>query len=174
MEVLENLPLLAEEVEWNREEGTSEEKPQEAIVNCTNAEHSLGSEGSPEDGSGKGSVDTRAGEMVLLTGHTNTGNLRHLVVEDSRANKTGNEGGDHLATESDPRRYVGVMGKLEVLGKAQGVRSGDISVGLEEVHAVGVTGEPETTEQLGNDVEGYLHVGDGLDDAARNTKDDGK
>ena len=174
MEVLENLPLLAKEVERNWEEGASEEKPHETIVDGTRAKHPLGSEGTPEDSSGEATIGSRAGEVVLLAGCANVRDLRHLVVEDSRRNKTGNEGGDHLAIESDPRRDVGIMGELEILGETEGVPSGDVSVGPKEIHAVGVTGEPETAEQLGNDVEDYLYVGDSLDDATGNTKDDGE
>jgi len=43
VEVPENLPLLAEEVEWNWEEGAGEEKPQKTIVDGTRTEHPLGS-----------------------------------------------------------------------------------------------------------------------------------
>jgi len=112
--------------------------------------------------------------VVLLAGCANVRDLRHLVIEDARGNETGNEGGEHLRIESNPRRNVGVMGELEILGEAEGVRSGEESEDLKEVHAIGVTGEPETTEQLGNDVEGYFYVGDSLDDTAWNTEDGGE
>ena len=121
MEVLESLPLLAEEVERNREEGTNEETPQEAIVDCASTEHLLGSEGTPEDGSREESVDTGASEVVLLLGCTNIGDLRHLIVEDGRTDKSGNEGSEHLAVEGDPRRDVDVMGELEILSEMEGV-----------------------------------------------------
>ena len=65
-----------------------------------------------------------------------------------------------------------VVGELEILGEVEGVRGGDVSVGLEVIHGGGIAGEPETTEQLGNNVEGDLYVGDGHDDAARNREDD--
>jgi len=65
------------------------------------------------------------------------------------------------------------MGELEVLREVERVRRGDVSVDLKEVHVVGLAGEPETTEHLGNDVKGHLDVGDSLDDAAGNTEDHG-
>ena len=142
MEVLENLPLPAEEVEWNRKESTDEETPQEAIVDGPSAEHLLGSKGAPEDGSGEKSVDPRAGEMILLVRRANIGDLRHLVIEDGCADKSGNKGGEHLAVEGDPRWYVDVMSEFEVLGEVESVRGGDVSVGLEIVHGSGVTREP--------------------------------
>ena len=63
------------------------------------------------------------------------------------------------------------MGELEILREVECVRSGDVSVGRKKVHVVGIAGEPETTEHLGNCVEGYLYVGDSLDNAAGNTED---
>ena len=121
MEVPENLPLLAKEVERNREEGTNKEKPQEAVVDSAMTEHLLGSKGTPEDGGGEGTVDDRTGEVVLLAGCTNTGDLRHLVVEDRCADESGNEGCEHLAVEGDPGRNVDIMSKFEVLSEVESV-----------------------------------------------------
>ena len=53
MNVVETFPPPTKEVERNREEGTGEETPQEAVIDGTCAEHLLGSKGAPEDGSGK-------------------------------------------------------------------------------------------------------------------------
>ena len=112
--------------------------------------------------------------MVLLTDCANIGDLGHLVVEDCRAGEGGNEGGEHLAVESDPRWDVGIMSEFEILGKVEGVRGGDVSVTLEVKHSSGVTGEPEATEQLGDNIEGDLYVGNGHDDTARNAEDGGE
>ena len=171
MEVPEDLPLLAEVVERNREEGTDEETPQEGVVDGTNTEHFLGSKSTPENGSSEESIESGTGEMVLLPRCANIGYLRHLIVEDSRAHETGNKGSEHLAIESDPRWNVDVMGELEILGEVEGMRGGDVSVGLEVVHGGSIAGKPETTEQLGNNVKSDLYVGNGHDDTARNTED---
>ena len=50
----------------------------------------------------------------------------------------------------------------------------DISVGLEKIHGVGVTGKPEAAKQLSDDVEGDFYVCDGLDDATRDAEEDGE
>jgi len=97
-----------------------------------------------------------------------------LVIEDSRTNESGNEGSEHLAAEGDPGWNVDVMSELEILSEVEGMRRGDVSVDLEVVHGIDITGEPETTEQLGKNVEGHLRISDGLDYTARNTKDDGE
>lgn len=172
MEGSKNLPLPAEEVEWNREEGADKETPQETVIDSTYTKNLLRPKGAPENGSGEESVDTRACEMMLLPRRTDIRDLRHLVVEGSRAYESGNKGGKHLAVERDPGRNMDVMSQFEILGEVQGVRGGDVSVGLEIVHGCGITGEPETAEQLSNDIEGDLYVGDDHDDATRNTEDD--
>ena len=174
MEVSENFPLPTQEVERNREDGTDQETPQEAVVHCTSTEHPLGSKGTPEDGSGKVIVDSWTSEMILLVNRANIGNLRHLVVENGGADESGNEGGEHLTIKRDPRRDVDVVGEFEILGEVEGVRGGNESVRLEIVHGCGVTGEPETTEQFGDNVKGDLHIGDSHDDPARNAEDDGE
>ena len=142
MEVLENLPLPAKEVERKREDGANEEPPQETVVDGTSTEHLLRPKGTPDDGSGEESVDIGTGEVVLLLRCANIGDLRHLIVEGSCANESGNERSEHLAAESDPWWNVGVMGELEVLGEVEGVQGGDVSVDLEVVYGGGVTGAP--------------------------------
>ena len=172
MEVPENLPLLAEEVERNREKGADEETPQETIVGGTRTEHLLGPKGTPKNGSGEESVGIRTGETVLLPRCANIGYLRHLIVEDSRAYESGNKGSKHLTAEGNPRWNVDIVSELEILGKVEGLRGGDVSVGLEIVHGGGISGEPETTKQLCNNVEGDLYVGNSHNDTARNAEDD--
>jgi len=174
MEVPEDLPLPTEEVERNREKGTSEEIPQETVVDGTSSKHLLGPKGTPEDRSGESDINPGASEVVLLRRCTNIGYLCHLIVEDSRAHETGNKGSEHLAIEGDPRWDMGVMGELEILREVEGVHGRDVSVGLEKIHGIGITGEPETTEQLSDDVEGDLHVCNSFDDTTRHTEYDGE
>ena len=146
MEIPENFPLPTEEVERNREEGAEEEAPQEAVVNGASTEHLLWSESTPEDGSGEEAVETRTGEVVLLVGCANIGDLRHLVVEDGCADKSGKEGGKHLAVEGDPRRDVGVMSEFEILRKLEDVGGGNVPVDLEVDHVRDVTREYEAAK----------------------------
>ena len=110
MEVSEDLPLLAEEIERNREEGANEKKPQKTVVDGSGTEHLLGSKGAPGDGSCEGGIDRRTSEAILLLGCANTGDLLHLVVESSRAHERGNKRGEDLAAERDPRWNVDVVG----------------------------------------------------------------
>ena len=109
--------------------------------------------------------------MILLRGQADVGDLGHLVIENGRADEGGNEICPHLAVEGDPRSDVRVVRKLEISSEVEGLRGRGVSVSLEVVHRGGVAGEPETTEEFGNDVQGNLDVRDGQDDAARDAED---
>ena len=174
VKVLEELRLLAEVVEGDGHEGADDETPQEGIVNCTGAVHLLGTEGAPENGGSEEGVDAGAGEPILLVGCADVGDLGHLVVENGSTDEGRYEGGDHLTVEGDPGWDVDVMRELEILGEVKGVGGRDVSVGLEVVHCGCVAWEPETSEHLGDDVQSNLDVRNGHDDAAGDTKYEGK
>ena len=174
VEVVENLILLAKEVEGNGQDSPDEETIQETVVDGSGTEHLLGAESTPKDGSGEERVVSRASEVILLLGQTDVGDPGHLVVENGRADEGRDESRPHLAVEGDPRGDVHVVGEFEILCEMKSVRGGDVSVRLEVVHSGGVAGEPETTEKLSNDVQGNLDVRDGHDDTARNTEDRGE
>ena len=152
VEVLEEFRPLAEIVEGDGYDSTDEETPQDGIVDGTGAVHLLGTEGTPENGSGEEGVDAGAGEPVFLVRCADVGNLGHLVVENGGADESRYESGDHLTVESDPGWDMDVVRELEILGKVEGVGGCDIPVGLEVVHCIGVTGEPETSKQLCDDI----------------------
>jgi hypothetical protein len=82
----------------------------------------------------------------------------YLVAENGGAEEGGDESCPHLAVEGDPRGDVHVVRELEILSKLESMRGRDGSVSLEVVHSGGISREPETTEQLGNNVQGDLDV----------------
>ena len=82
----------------------------------------------------------------------------HLVVKNCSAEEGGDECCPHLAVEGDPRGDVHVVRELEILSKLESMRGRDGSVSLEVVHSGGVAREPETTEELGDNVQGDLDV----------------
>ena len=171
MEVGEDLELLAKEVEGNGQDSAQRETPQEAIVDGTRTEHLFRTKSTPEDGSSEKYVVFGTSKVILLRGQADVGDLCHLVVENGRADEGGDKSCPHLAVEGDPWSDVNVVGELEILSEVESVRGRDVSIRLEVVHSSGVTGGPETTEELGNDVQGNLDVRDGQDDAARDAED---
>ena len=161
MEVSENLELLAEEVEGDGQDSTQGETPQEAIVSGIRSEHLFGAESTPEDGSREKLVVQGTSEAMPLRGQAEVGDLCHLVIENGRADEGGDESCPHLAVEGDPRSDVRVVGDLETLSEVESLRGREGSVRLEVVHSGGITREPETTEELGNNVRTNLDVRDG-------------
>ena len=170
MEVGENLELLAEEVERDGQDSTQRETPQQPIVDGTRTEHLFGAESTPQDGSGEKRVGVGTSEMILLRGQADVRDLGHLVIEDGRADEGGDECCPHLAVKGDPRGDVHVVCELEILSEVKSMRGRDVSVRLEVVHSGGVTREPESAKELGNNVQGNLDVRDGHDDTARDAE----
>ena len=171
MEVGENPELLAEEVEGNGKESTQRETPQEAIVDGTRTEHFSRTESTPEDRSGEKRVGVGTSEVILLRGQADVGDLGHLVVEYGRGDESGDESCPHLAAKGDPRGDVHVVCELEILSEGESLRGRDESVNPEVDYSSGVTGEPETTEDLGNNAQGNLGVRDGQHDTTRDAED---
>ena len=112
-----------------------------------------------------------ASEVILLLRQADIGDLGHLVVENGRTDESGDERCPHLAAEGDPWGDVHIVRELEIFSEADSLRGRDGSVRLKVVHSGGVTREPETTKELGNNVQGNLDVRDGQDDAARDAED---
>ena len=171
VEVGEDLELLTEEVEGDGQDSTQRETPQEAIVDGARTEHLFRTESTPQDGSREKHVGAGAGEVVLLRGQADVGDLGHLVVENGQLPDVGNLRLHLRLHEGDPRRDVHVVGELEILSEVESLRGREISVSLEVVQSDSVTREPETAEELGNNVQGDLDVRDGHDDAARDAED---
>ena len=171
VEVGEDLELLTEEVEGDGQDSTQRETPQQPIVDGTRTEHLFGAESTPQDGSGEKCVGVGTSEVILLRGQADVRDLGHLIIENCRAHQGGGEGCPHLTAEGDPRSDVRVAGELETLSEVESLRGRGAPVRLEIVHSSGVTREPETTEELGNNVQGNLDVRDGQDDTTRDAED---
>jgi hypothetical protein len=108
--------------------------------------------------------------VILLRWQADIRDLGHLVIENGCGDESRDECCPHLAVEGDPRSDVDVMCELEILSEVESLRGRDVSVSLEVVHGGGVTRVPETTEELGDDIQGNLDVRDGHNDAARNAE----
>ena len=171
VDVGENPELLAKEVEGERQNSANGETPHKAIVDGTRTEHLLGTKSAPKDRSGEESVVSGASEVIPLRWQADVGNLGHLIVENGRANEGGDESRPNLTVEGDPWSDVHVVGELKILSEVESVRGRDVSIRLEVVHGSGIPGEPETTEEFSDNVQGDFDIRDRPDDAARNTED---
>lgn len=164
-------PLLCEPAEDGQERADGESEEQQVVGAL--AEELVRAESTPEDGGGEEGVDTWAGETPWGVGGADAVHV-HLEVEDTSAYKGGDEGGDQLRPESGPWGKLAVVRELEVVGEVDSLSSGNVTEGLEVVHAEGVTLDETTTDELGDDVKSDLDTGDGGDHADGDDEDQGE
>lgn len=86
-----------------------------------------------------------------------------MEVENTRADKGRYQRSDNLSDESVTRRDLDIVGQLEIVGKVDCLSRGDVSVGFEVVHRESISRGDLRSNQLGQDVHGDLHSGDGVD-----------
>jgi hypothetical protein len=174
VDVVHDLVLVAEQKEWDGEDGSSEETEKEVLVERSCTEHPLGTKGTPKDGSGEESVDTRAGESVLLGWRAHILDVCHLEIDDRDGHEGRNDSSNHLDPESNSGWNMRVMRKLKILRESNGMGSSHVAVTLEVVHGQSITREPQSSEKFGKHVEGNFLVGDRLDNTDRDTEDNGQ
>lgn len=172
MEVLEDHGFVSEVIEYDRQTEANEETPDQWVVNGAASKHPGWAKGSPKDTRREEGVGPWTSELILLCWAAHIFDTRHLEVQHSDGDECADERRNHLHPERDLGCDMRVMGKLEILCKSERVRSCHIAVGLEEVHGVGVTGEPETAEELSKDVEGHLGIGNRTNDTHGHTEDE--
>lgn len=85
----------------------------------------------------------------------------------------GNSSGRALSKEHKPRRYLHIVPNFHVANERHALRHRDVTVCLEDHHRNGFAGNSETDDQLGDDVETDLLVGDGLDHTDGEGQDNG-
>lgn len=106
---------------------TDGEAQKEPLVLAVNTKHLDGTNGSPQDGGSKEGVDAGAEETHGRVGLANVLNV-DLEVEHTSADESGNERGHHLGGEGVTGRDLDVVSELEIVGEADGMRAGHISV----------------------------------------------
>ena len=60
--------------------------------------------------------------MILLLGQADVGDLGHLVVENGRADDSGDKRRPHLAVEGDPWSDMHVVREFEILSEVESMR----------------------------------------------------
>ena len=103
------------------------ESQQEPLVLSVDTEHLDGTNSSPQDGGSEEGVDTGAEETHGRVGLADVLNV-DLEVEHTGADESGDEGSHHLGGEGMAGRNLDVVGELEIVGEADGMRAGHIAV----------------------------------------------
>jgi hypothetical protein len=154
-----------EVVKDDGKEEPNQETPNETAINLMTSEHAFRSERTPKHRSGEERILSGASKLVNLVGRADVRDSSDLEVQNPDADEGGDKRGYRLCDECGARRDVSVMGELEILSEAECVSGGDVAIGFEKVESIRVAGEPETTQEFCQYIEGDLEVSDGLNNA---------
>lgn len=163
--------VLAQEPEDDDDGNAQGEAQQRLGILAAHAPDLLGADGAPEHGGGEEGVLAGADELegrVLCADAVEV----DLVGDDADADKGRDQGGHHLREEGEAGRDLDVVGQLEIVAEVQGVRAGDVAVGLEEAHGEGVAFHEGAADELGQHVERHFDAGHGVDDARGDHEDE--
>lgn len=110
-------------------------------------------------------------EAVDGLGGADSLNVGKHPVEDADLGDGGDERGDDLDGEHDARRDLHVVAELEVGGELDALGGGDVAVGDEDHVGDGAAGKGDAADELADEVDAAVLVGDGHDDAVGDEED---
>jgi len=165
-------PFARHQVTGDRECGTDKPEPLQDSVNLTWAENTSWANGTPYDGCGVEDSSTWAGVLILLVVIADVWNVAHSPVVDCNLYDGRPEDGDALSPEHGAGRHFHVMPHLEILQEVKRLGHADVAVALEDHHGDWAAGKHVTDDELGDDIQTDLPVGNGLDHADGNEEDD--
>lgn len=111
------------------------------------------------------------GKTVDGFGSTDALDVGEHPVENADLGDGGDERGDDLDEEHDARWNLHVVAEFEVGGELDTLGGGDVAVGDEEHVGDGAAGEDGAADELADEVDTGVLVGDGHDDAVRDEED---
>lgn len=92
-------------------------------------------------------------------------------VEDADLGDGGDESGDDLDEEHDARGDFHVVPELEVGGELDALGGGDVAIGDKDHVGDGAAGKGDAADELADEVDAAVLVGDGHDDAVGDEED---
>ena len=167
------LELLVQDVLGKRSKGADEEEVREAVVHLTRRELALGTNNTPDDRRSSEDLSGVADEPGGLFRRAHARDVGKHPGLNAKLNGARNDCGNDLTDEHETRWDLHVVAELHVGSEGQSLRHGDVAVGLEQHHGQWATGQPVTDDQLSDDVETDLLVGDSLNHADRDSVDEG-
>lgn len=162
-----------DQVDDGRSEGAQQKGPDKVAVEGATAKESARADDTPEYGAVEVHACERAGEAVDGLGRAQAGDVGEEPVEDADLGEGGDEGGDHLHCEEETGRDFHVVAEFEVRGEFDALGRGDVRVGDEDHVGDGAAGEEFPGDELADQVEGGVLIGDGHDDAGGDEEDGG-
>lgn len=118
-------------------------------------------------------MDTRdgAGEAVEGFGGADVLDVGEHPVQDTDLGDGGDERGDNLDEEHDAGGDFHVVPEFEVGCEFDALRGGDVAVGDKDHIGDGTAGEYGAADELADEIDAAVLIGDGHDDAVRDEED---
>lgn len=164
---------LVESPEWNRGDETNGEADKEVLVSA--GEEVLWSDETPDDGGGVEDVRVTSGPLASWV---DDGSVKVLAlggddrVEDGIVDDGTDNGSPALSGKHESWRDFEVVAELEIGCEQESLVLGHVSVALEGDVGDWATWKHVTADELGQNVETDLEVGDGLDDTGWDDHDE--
>ena len=125
----------------------------------------LGTDGTPDDTRVVERLDVGTGEETRGLCRAHVLNSTESPLNSRQLAQTRPDGGNELGGEHGALRNVHVVAELKILAEVQSLCHNDVAEGLEHHHGNGVSRLDIADDELGEDVETELNVGESLDDA---------
>jgi hypothetical protein len=163
--------LARDEPSEEGSKGTNEEEEAQGVVDLSVSELALGTDDTPDDGGGTEGLCARADEELVVVADTR--DVGEHPGLDTKLNSAGKGGRNHLSPEHGTRRDLHVVTELHVTRESERLSHGDVTPSLEQHHGDGLAGKHEADDELGDDVEADLLVGNSLDHSDGNDVEEG-
>ena len=165
--------LEADKPAEQRAEEANKEEDCEAIINLPLRELSRRANYTPNNAGSAEYLRRWANETVLLGGIADFRNITEHPCLYPKLNGTSDDGGNDLGPKHRLWRNLHVVTELEIRREGEGLSHSDVTPRLEHHHGDRAAGEAITNDELGDNVQTNLLVGDGLDHADGNDIEEG-
>lgn len=156
------------EVRDARCDGSNKEEENETIVDLTFGKLTSWSDHTPDDGSRSKDFSRGANEVIMLVRVAHVINIREHPGLHTKLYCASQDGCDDLAKEHRALRNLHVVTQFKIGSELKSLSHGDISPGFEQHHCYWATGKSITNDELGDDIQPNLLIGNGLNHPNRN------
>lgn len=174
IDILEpRLGILLRQIPRNhRQHRSNKEEVRQRVINLSRRELSRRTDNTPDDTRGSKHLRARADESALLRLLTHPRDIAEHPRLHAKLGRPSDDGSNDLRREHRAGWELHVMTKLEVRCEGEGLKHGDVTPGLEQHHCDGTAGEGIADDELGNNVQTDLLIGDSLNHTNGNNVDE--
>ena len=162
-----------EQVEERWTQSAGNEEIHQTVVELTRTEDTRWADKTPDYRGVEEDAPAGTAVVVYLIPGADVFDGAEGPIEDGDLDDGGPDGSHHLPGEEHARRDFHVVAHFEIRGEGKSLGHGNVAVRLEQHHGEGPAGLHVADDELGDDVEAELHVGNGLDHADGDGEDSG-